>query len=62
MCIRDRHDSSRPLLLKGDKKDLLRDIFNNREEKYKSLSKLNINTDNVDISDSCKTIMEYISE
>ena len=59
---RVKHDSSRPLLLKGDKKDLLRDIFNNREEKYKSLSKLNINTDNVDISDSCKTIMEYISE
>jgi len=59
---RVKHDSSRPLLLKGDKKDLLRDIFNNREEKYKSLSKLNINTNNVDISDSCKTIMEYISE
>ena len=59
---RVKHDSSRPLLLKGDKKDLLRDIFNNREEKYKSLSKLNINTDNVDIIDSCKTIMEYISE
>ena len=59
---RVKHDCSRPLLLKGDKKDLLRDIFNNREEKYKSLSKLNINTDNVDISDSCKTIMEYISE
>ena len=59
---RVKHDSSRPLLLKGDKKDLLRDIFNNREEKYKSLSKLNIKTDNVDISDSCKTIMEYISE
>ena len=59
---RVKHDCSRPLLLKGDKKDLLRDIFNNREEKYKSLSKLNINTDNVDIIDSCKTIMEYISE
>ena len=59
---RVKHDSSRPLLLKGDKKDLLSDIFNNREEKYKSLSKLNINTDNVDIIDSCKTIMEYISE
>jgi len=59
---RVKHDSSRPLLLKGDKKDLLRDIFNNREEKYKSLSKLNINTNNIDISDSCKTIMEYISE
>ena len=59
---RVKHDSSRPLLLKGDKKDLLRDIFNNREEKYKSLSKLNINTDNVDIIDSCKKIMEYISE
>ena len=42
---RVKHDSSRPLLLKGDKKDLLRDIFNNREEKYKSLSKLNINTE-----------------
>ena len=53
---------NRPLLLKGDKKDVLRDIFNNREKKYKSLSKLNINTDNVDISDSCKTIMEYINE
>ena len=59
---RVKHDCSRPLLLKGDKKDLLRDIFNNREEKYKSLSKLNINTNNIDISDSCKTIMEYISE
>ena len=59
---RVKHDCSRPLLLKGDKKDLLSDIFNNREEKYKSLSKLNINTDNVDIIDSCKTIMEYISE
>ena len=59
---RVKHDCSRPLLLKGDKKDLLRDIFNNREEKYKSLSKLNINTDNVDIIDSCKKIMEYISE
>ena len=59
---RVKHDSNRPLLLKGDKKDVLRDIFNNREKKYKSLSKLNINTDNVDISDSCKTIMEYINE
>jgi shikimate kinase len=59
---RIKHDNSRPLLLAGDKKDLLRNIFNNRKEKYKSLSKLSINTDNVDISDSCKTIMEYINE
>ena len=59
---RIKHDNSRPLLLAGDKKDLLRNILNNRKEKYKSLSKLSINTDNVDISDSCKTIMEYINE
>lgn len=59
---RIKHDNSRPLLLAGDKKDLLRNIFNNRKEKYKSLSKLSINTDNVDISDICKTIMEYINE
>ena len=59
---RIKHDNSRPLLLAGDKKDLLRNIFNKRKEKYKSLSKLSINTDNVDISDSCKTIMEYINE
>jgi shikimate kinase len=59
---RIKHDNSRPLLLAGYKKDLLRNIFNNRKEKYKSLSKLNINTDNVDISDICKTIMEYINE
>ena len=59
---RIKHDNSRPLLLAGDKKDLLRNIFNNRKEKYKSLSKLSINTGNVDISDSCKTIMEYINE
>ena len=51
-----------PLLLKGYKKDILSDIFNSREKKYKSLSKLNINTDNVDVGDSCKTIMEYINE
>lgn len=59
---RIKHDNSRPLLLAGDKKDLLRNIFNKRKEKYKSLSKFSINTDNVDISDSCKTIMEYINE
>ena len=53
---RIKHDNSRPLLLAGDKKDLLRNIFNNRKEKYKSLSKLSINTDNVDISDSAKRL------
>ena len=55
-------DNSRPLLSVGNKKDLMRDIFNEREERYKSLSKLNVNTDNINIDDSCKTIMEYINE
>ena len=55
-------DNSRPLLSVGNKKDLMRDIFNDREERYKSLSKLNVNTDNINIDDSCKTIMEYINE
>ena len=41
---------------------ILRDIFNDREERYKSLSKLNVNTDNINIDDSCKMIMEYINE
>ena len=54
-------DNSRPLLSVGNKKDLMRDIFNEREERYKSLSKLNVNTDNINIDDSCKTIMEYIN-
>ena len=55
-------DNSRPLLSVGNKKDLMRDIFNEREERYKSLSKLNVNTDNINIDDSCKMIMEYINE
>ena len=57
-----KHDNSRPLLSAGNKKDLMRDIFNDREERYKSLSKLNVNTDNINIDDSCKMIMEYINE
>lgn len=59
---RIKNDNSRPLLSVGNKKDLMRDIFNNREERYKSLSKLNVNTDNINIDDSCKMIMEYINE
>ena len=59
---RIENDNSRPLLSVGNKKDLMRDIFNEREERYKSLSKLNVNTDNINIDDSCKTIMEYINE
>jgi len=58
---RIENDNSRPLLSVGNKKDLMRDIFNEREERYKSLSKLNVNTDNINIDDSCKTIMEYIN-
>ena len=59
---RIKNDNSRPLLSVGNKKDLMRDIFNDREERYKSLSKLNVNTDNINIDDSCKMIMEYINE
>ena len=59
---RIKDDNSRPLLSVRNKKDLMRDIFNEREERYKSLSKLNVNTDNINIDDSCKTIMEYINE
>lgn len=59
---RIKDDNSRPLLSAGNKKDLIRDIFNDREERYKSLSKLNVNTDNINIDDSCKMIMEYINE
>ena len=59
---RIKDDNSRPLLWAGNKKDLIRDIFNDREERYKSLSKLNVNTDNINIDDSCKMIMEYINE
>ena len=59
---RIKHDNNRPLLSIGNKKDLMRDIFNDREERYKSLSKLNVNTDNINIDDTCKMIMEYINE
>ena len=59
---RIKNDNSRPLLSVGNKKDLMRDIFNGREKRYKSLSKLNISTDNINIDDSCKMIMEYINE
>jgi shikimate kinase len=59
---RIKDDNSRPLLSAGNKKDLIRDIFNDREERYKSLSKLNVNTDNINIDDTCKMIMEYINE
>ena len=59
---RIKNDNSRPLLSVGNKKDLMRDIFNDREERYKSLSKLNVNTDNINIDDSCEMIMEYINE
>ena len=59
---RIKNDNSRPLLSVGNKKDLMRDIFNDREERYKSLSKLNISTDNINIDDSCKIIMEHINE
>ena len=59
---RIKDDNSRPLLWAGNKKDLIRDIFNDREERYKSLSKLNVNTDNINIDDTCKMIMEYINE
>jgi len=50
------------LLSVDNKRDIMKDIFDNREEKYKSLSKLNVNTDNKSVDDSCKTIMEYINE
>ena len=59
---RIKHDNNRPLLSIGNKKDLMRDIFNGREKRYKSLSKLNISTDNINIDDSCKIIMEHINE
>lgn len=59
---RIENDNSRPLLSVDNKRDIMKDIFDNREEKYKSLSKLNVNTDNKSIDDSCKTIMEYINE
>ena len=59
---RIENDNSRPLLSVDNKRNIMKDIFDNREEKYKSLSKLNVNTDNKSIDDSCKTIMEYINE
>lgn len=59
---RIENDNSRPLLSVDNKRDIMKDIFDNREEKYKSLSKLNVNTDNKSVDDSCKTIMEYINE
>jgi shikimate kinase len=59
---RIENDNSRPLLSVDNKLDIMKDIFDNREEKYKSLSKLNVNTDNKSVDDSCKTIMEYINE
>lgn len=59
---RIENDNSRPLLSVDNKRNIMKDIFDNREEKYKSLSKLNVNTDNKSVDDSCKTIMEYINE
>jgi len=37
---RIENDNSRPLLSVDNKRDIMKDIFDNREEKYKSLSKL----------------------
>ena len=62
LCNRVEHDNSRPLLFGGNKKEIMKEIFNTREERYKSLSKLNITTDDKSIKDSCKTIMESINE
>tara|TARA_X000001036_G_scaffold254204_1_gene236683 strand:- start:546 stop:1055 length:510 start_codon:yes stop_codon:yes gene_type:complete len=62
LCNRVAHDNSRPLLSGGNKKEIMKEIFDTREERYKSLSKLNIRTDDKSIKDSCKTIMESINE
>jgi len=61
LCNRVEHDNSRPLLSVGNKKEIMKEIFGTREGIYKSLSKLDITTDNKSIKDSCKTIMEYIN-
>jgi len=61
LCNRIEHDNSRPLLSVGNKKEIMKEIFGTREGIYKSLSKLDITTDNKSIKDSCKTIMEYIN-
>ena len=61
LCNRVEHDNSRPLLSVGNKKEIMKEIFDTREQKYKSLSKLNIVTDDKSIKDSCKTIMEFIN-
>ena len=62
LCNRVANDNSRPLLSGGNKKEIMKEIFDTREERYKSLSKLNIRTDDKSIKDSCKTIMESINE
>ena len=62
LCNRVAHDNSRPLLSGGNKKEIMKEIFDTREERYKSLSKLNIRTDDKSIKDNCKTIMESINE